>query len=111
VARVYNGFSSYRPFAGGYQAAAGLYADLAEAARRRWERLWLAFTSDLRDSEDRWSRPSVSGRLPGSLFDARYKGLSADAAGIDAAIMCRREHLLTGVEMDHPCCRQRMTPY
>jgi hypothetical protein len=92
VARVYNGFSSYRPFAGGYQAAAGLCAGLAEAARRRWERLWLTFTNDLRDSEDRWSRHSVSGHLPGSLFDARYKGLSADAAGIDAAI-CRRERL------------------
>jgi hypothetical protein len=92
VARVYNGFSSYRPFAGGYQAAAGLYACLTEAARRRWERLWLAFISDLPDREDRWSRHSVSGHVPGSLFDARYKGLSADAAGIDAAI-CRRERL------------------
>ncbi len=111
MARVYNGFSSYRPFAGGYQAAAGLYADFAETARRRWERLWLAFTSDLRDSEDRWNRQSVSQHLPGSLFDARYKGLSADAAGLDAAIMCRREHLLTGVQMDHPWYRQRMTPY
>jgi hypothetical protein len=68
------------------------------------------FTSDLRDSEDRWSRQGVPGHLPGSLFDARYRGLTSDAAGIDAAIMCRRERLLTGVEMDHPCCRQRMTP-
>jgi hypothetical protein len=93
MAWVYNGFSSYRPFAGGYQAAAGLYAGLAGAARRRLERLWLTFTGDLRDSEDRWSQQRVSGDLPGSLFDARYKGLTADAAGIDAAIMCRREHL------------------
>ena len=92
MARVYNGFSSYRPFAGGYQSAAGLYSCLAEAAGRCWERLRLAFTNDLRDSEDRWSRHSVSGYLPGSLFDARYKGLTADAAGIDAAI-CRRERL------------------
>lgn len=92
MARVYNGFSSYRPFAGGYQAAAGLYACLAEAVRRRCERAWLIFANDLRDSEDRWSRHSVSGHLPGSLFDARYKGLMADAAGIDAAI-CRRERL------------------
>jgi hypothetical protein len=92
VARVYNGFSSYGPFAGGYQAAAGLCAGLAEAAKRCWERLWLTIANDLRDSEDRWSRASVSGHLPGSLFDARYKGLSADAAGIDAAI-CRRERL------------------
>ena len=92
MAWVHSGFSSFRPFAGGYQAAAGLCASLAEAARRRSERLWLTFTNDLRDSEDRWSRPSVSGHVPGSLFDARYKGLSADAARLDAAI-CRRERL------------------
>ena len=92
MARVYNGFSSYRPFAGGYRAAAGLYACLAEAARSRCERLWLAFISDRPDSEDRWSGNNVSGHLPGSLFDARYKGLSADAAHLDAAI-CRRERL------------------
>jgi hypothetical protein len=92
VARVYSGFSSYRPFAAGYQAAAGLCAGLAEAARRRAERLWLTFTNDLRDSEDRWSRQSVSGPLPGSVFDARYKGLTADAARVDAAI-CRRKRL------------------
>ena len=93
MARVYNGFSSYRPFAGGYQAAARLCAGLAEAASHRSERrLWLTFTNDLRDSEDRWSRRSVSGHLPGSVFDARYKGLTADAARLDAAI-CRRERL------------------
>ena len=110
MARVHNGFSSYRPSAGGYQVAAGLYARLAVAARSRWDRLWLAVTSEFRESEDRWSRQSVSEHVPGSLFDARYKGLSADAAGIDAAIMSRREHL-RGVEADHPCRRQRMTPY
>ncbi len=92
MARVYNGFSSYRPFAGGWQAAAGLYANLAGAASRRWARLWLAFISDVRDSEDRLSRRDVSGPLPGSVFDARYKGLSADAAHLDAAIR-RRERL------------------
>jgi hypothetical protein len=92
MARMYNGFSSYRPFAGGYQAAAGLYAGLAEAAKRRFARLWLTCTNDLGDSEDRWSRQSVPEQLPGSLFDARYKGLSADAARIDAAV-CRRERL------------------
>jgi hypothetical protein len=92
MARVYNGFSSYRPFAGSYQAAAGLCAGFAEAVRRRLERLWRICTNDLRDSEDRWSRQSVSGQLPGSLFDARYKGLSADAARIDAAV-CRRQRL------------------
>ena len=111
MARVYNGFSSYRLFAGGYQAAAALFAGLAGAARRRLERPRLASTNDLRVSGDRWSRQSVSRHLPGSLFDARYKGLTADAAGLDAAIMCRREHLLTGMQMDHPWYRQRMTPY
>jgi hypothetical protein len=99
MAQVYRGFSSYKPFVGGYQAVAGLYARLAEAARRRLERLRLTFTSDLRDGEDRWSQQRVSGHLPRSLFDARYKGLTADAVGIDAAIMCRREHLRY-----HPWC-------
>jgi hypothetical protein len=98
MARVYSGLSSYKPVVGSYLAAAGLYARLAEAARRRLERLWLTFTSDLRDSEDRWSQ-RVSRHVPGSLFDPRYNGLTADAAGIDAAIMCRREHL-----RHHPWC-------
>jgi hypothetical protein len=111
MARVYNGFSSYRPFAGGYQGATGLYARLVVAASRRWERLWLTIPSEHRESEDRWSRQSVSEHLPGSLFDARYNGLTADAAGIDAAIMrCagyrpKPQLLLMGVEVDHPCSR------
>jgi hypothetical protein len=88
VARVL----SYRLFAGGCEAAAGLYAGLAEAVRRRSERLWLTLANDLRDSEDRWSRRRVSGPVPGSLFDARYDGLTGHAAGLDAAI-CRRERL------------------
>ena len=92
MSRVYYGYSSFRLFAGGYQAAAGLYGGLAKAAGRRSARLWLTFINDLRDSEDRWSRQSVSGHLPGSLFDARYKGLTADAARLDAAI-CRQERL------------------
>jgi hypothetical protein len=90
MARVYNGFSSYRLFAGGCQAAAGLCAGLAEAARRRSERR--ASTNDRRDGEHRRSRQSVSAHLPGSLFDARYDGLAAHAASLDAAI-CRRERL------------------
>jgi hypothetical protein len=90
MARVYNGFSSHRLFAGGYQAAAGVCAGLAEAARRRSQRLRLA--DDPRESAYRLSRQSVSGPLPGSLFDARYKGLAAEAARLDAAI-CRRERL------------------
>ncbi len=94
MAWVYNGFSSYRLLAGGDRAAARLYACLAEAARRRLERLWLTATSHLRNSEDRlsWSRQSNSRRLPGSLFDARYAGLTAHAAHLDAAI-CRRQRL------------------
>jgi hypothetical protein len=84
MAWVYNGFSSYRLLAGGDQAAARLHAGLAEAARRLLARLWLTSANDVRDSEYR--------RLPGSLFDARYKGLTAHAARLDAAI-CRRENL------------------
>jgi len=86
MARVYNGFSSYRLFAGGYQAAAALYVGLAEAVRRRLERPCLNY---LRVSDNRRSRQSVSRHLPGSLFDARYDGLSAHAASLDAAV-CRR---------------------
>jgi hypothetical protein len=89
VTRVYYGFSSYRLFAGGYQAAAGLYASLAEAARRRADRSWLASANDVRDSENRRSRQRVSADLPGSVFDSRYDGLTAEAARLDAAI-CRR---------------------
>ncbi len=94
MAWVYNGFSSYRLFAGGDQAAARLYAGLAQAARRRLERLWLTSTNDLRDSEYRLgrSRQTTARRLPGSVFDARYEGLTADAARLDAAI-CRRQNL------------------
>ncbi len=82
---------SYRLFADGYEAAAGLCAGLAEAVTCRAGRLWLTLTVDFGDSEDRWS-PNVPGPLPGSLFDARYDGLTGDAARLDAAI-CRRERL------------------
>ena len=94
MARVYNGFSSYRLLAGGNQAAARLCASLAEAARRWLGYLWLTAINDLRNSEDRlsWSRQSISRRLPGSLFDALYAGLTAHAADLDAAI-CRRQRL------------------
>ena len=84
--------SSYRLFASGYEAAAGLYVGLVEAARRRSERPWLIYINDLRYREDRWSRQSVAGHLPGSVFDSRYQGLAAHAASLDAAI-CRRERL------------------
>jgi hypothetical protein len=92
VSRVYFGFSSFRLFADGYQAAAGFYGGLAKAAGRRSVRLWLTLVNDFRDGEDRWSRQGVSGPLPGSVFDARYEGLTTDAARLDAAI-CRQERL------------------
>jgi hypothetical protein len=93
MALVHNGFSTYRLFAA-YQTAARLIAGLTEAAIRRSERRWLTSTNDLRDSEHRpsWSRRSASRHLPGSVFDARYKGLTAHAARLDAAI-CRQERL------------------
>jgi hypothetical protein len=88
MALVHNGFSSYRPSAA-YVTAARLIAGLTEVARRLSERCSLSLTSDLRDSEYRsgWGR-----QCPGSVFDARYKGLTAHAARLDAAI-CRQEHL------------------
>jgi hypothetical protein len=54
----------------------------------------LASINDVRDSERRSSRgqQSASRHLPGSVFDARYEGLSAQAALIDAAIF-RQERL------------------
>lgn len=94
MAWVYKGFSSYRLFAAGDQAAARLRASLAEGARRHLERLRLASANDVRDGDCRssWSRQSTSRRLPGSVFDALYAGLTAHAACLDAAI-CRRERL------------------
>jgi hypothetical protein len=94
MTRVYNRFSSYRLFAGGDHAAARLYTGLAAAVRRRLGYLRLTGINDLRNSEDRlsWSRLSTSQRLPGSVFDARYAGLTAHAAHLDTAI-CRRQRL------------------
>jgi hypothetical protein len=94
MTRMYSQFSSYRLFAGGDHAAARLYAGLAKAVRRRLGYLWLTVSKDLRNSEDHlsWSRLSTSRRLPGSVFDARYAGLTAHAAHLDAAI-CRRQFL------------------
>jgi hypothetical protein len=89
---VHNGFSTFILFAA-YQTAARL-SSLAEAAKRRAARPWLTSTNDLRDREHRSSssRRSVSRQLPGSVFDARYKGLTGQAACLDAAI-CRRERM------------------
>jgi hypothetical protein len=88
MALVHKGFSTYGPSAA-CVTAARLISGFTEVARRLSERRWLTLTNDLRDCENRsgWST-----QAPGSLFDARYKGLTADAARIDAAI-CRQEHL------------------
>jgi len=88
MALVYNGFSTYRPSAA-YVTAARLVAGLTEVARRLSERRSLSLTNDLRDSEHRSGQGRQS---PGSVFDARYKGLTAHAAHLDAAIR-RQEHL------------------
>jgi len=86
---VHNGFSTFILFAA-YQTAARVSAGLTEAARRRSERRSLT-SNDLRDRERRsnWSRQSTSRHPPGSVFDARYKGLTGHAACLDAGI-CRR---------------------
>jgi hypothetical protein len=90
---VYKRFSTYAPPAA-YQAAARLCAGAVEAARRRLERLFLALIDDVRDSEDRLSRSdeSFARHLPGSVFDPRYKGLTAQATYLDAGI-CRQARL------------------
>jgi hypothetical protein len=90
---VHSRFSTFILFAA-YQTAARLSAGLSGAALRRSERRWLTSTNDLRDSEHRrsWSRQSTSQHLPGSVFDARYKGLTGYAACLDAGIS-RRERL------------------
>jgi hypothetical protein len=99
MALVYNGFSPYRLFAArlfaAYQAVAARFgAGAANAARRRSERSLPASISDIRDSEycTGLNRQSVSRPQPGSVFDARYRGLSAQVALIDAAI-CRHTHM------------------
>jgi hypothetical protein len=97
---VQNRFSTYRLFAGGAQAAARFYVGLAETAGsslwRRWRtgKVGLSSTNDLLDIEYRSSSSRQSARqdLPGSVFDARYQGLTGDAAHLDAAI-CRRARL------------------
>jgi hypothetical protein len=91
MALVLKGFSTYRLFAAS-QAAARLSAVATEAARRRLRRFWLPSITGLSESEQRSGQESSSRHLPGSVFDARYKGLSAQAARIDAAI-CRQERL------------------
>jgi hypothetical protein len=94
MALVYNGFPTYRLLAAYLAAAARLGAGATEAARRCSERFMLVLVNGLRDSEHRssGSRECALRHLPGSVFDARYNGLSAQAAYLDAAI-CRQERL------------------
>jgi hypothetical protein len=93
MALVHNRFSIYWLFAA-YQTGTRLKAGLTEAARRRSDRRGLNSANDLSDGGHRSScrRQSASQHLPGSVFDARYKGLTAHAARLDAAI-CRQERL------------------
>jgi hypothetical protein len=93
MAQVYNRLSTDRLFLAFQAAAACLNADVAEAAVRL-SRRFLASTNDVRGSEHRSSlRQQIALRhLPGSAFEARYEGLTAQAAFIDAAI-CRRQSM------------------
>jgi len=93
MALVHNGFSTYKPFAVS-RAVARLSAVLAEAVKRVSVKSGrLTSTDGLRGSERRldWQQ-SASGPLPGSVFDARYEGLTAHAARLDAAI-CHHKRL------------------
>jgi hypothetical protein len=94
MALVYNRVSTYGRLAAYQAAAARLSAGAAQAARRCSERFLLAPIKDLRDSEhgSSGSRENALRHLPGSVFDPRYKGLTAQAAHLDAAI-CRQERL------------------
>ena len=95
MALIYRRFSTHPPPAA-YQAAAAsqLYAGAAEAVRRRLARLFLALIDGVRVSEGRssWSGENFPQHQPGSVFDARYEGLSAQATYIDAGI-CRQARL------------------
>jgi hypothetical protein len=94
MASVYRRFSTYAPPAAYQAAAARLCAGAAEAARRRLGRLFLALIDGVRDSENcsSWSEDGFPRHLPGSVFDMRYKGLTAQATYIDAGI-CRQARL------------------
>jgi hypothetical protein len=85
MALVQNEFSTFR-LSVAFRTVARFSAALTEAAKRFSESRLLTFINDL---SSRWSLQSYSGPLPGSVFDTRYKGLSAHAAHLDAAI-CRQ---------------------
>jgi len=90
---VHNGFPTFILFAA-YETVARFSAGFTEAAERRSERRRLISTNNFRESEHRpsWGRQSAPRNLPGSVFDTRYKGLTGQAARLDAAI-CRHERL------------------
>jgi hypothetical protein len=101
MALVYKEFSAFRLFA-------AVYAGLTEAASsqtfepspRQVRHITVAAGVGyvgqfaFRDGVCRssWNRQLASQGLPGSVFDARYNGLTADAAYLDAAIR-RQERL------------------
>ena len=102
MALVHKGFSTFRPLA----ALSAHFPETAssqkfEPSRRQIRQTVVAagvgFAGQFghpHDSEYRFSRSrqrALQG-LPGSVFDARYKGLTAHAAYLDAAI-CRAGRL------------------
>jgi hypothetical protein len=94
MAQAHNEFPTYRPFLV-VQTAAQRCAALTEAAKRFSPRGWLMAIINLGNSRHSLDWRAQSGAAepqPGSIFDARYKGLTADAARLDAAI-CRQRHL------------------
>jgi hypothetical protein len=92
MALVYRRFSTGPPPAAYQAVAARLCASAAETVRRRLGRLFLVPIDGVRVSEDRGSEEAFPQHLPGSVFDARYRGLTAQATYIDAGV-CRRERL------------------
>jgi hypothetical protein len=91
---VYRRFSPYPPPEAYRAAAARLSAGVHKAVRRHLERLFLVLFDGARASEDRssWSEERPAQHLPGSVFDVRYKGLTAQATYLDAGI-CRRARM------------------
>jgi hypothetical protein len=94
MALIYRRFSTDSPPEAYQAAAARLCAGAAAAVRRRLARLFLALIDGVRDSEGRsgWSEENFPRHQPGSVFDTRYNGLSAQATYIDAGI-CRQARL------------------
>jgi hypothetical protein len=89
MAQVYKGFSTHASPAAHQVAGARLGARAAEATRRHFGRFFLALLDGVRNSEAHSSGCEESRHLPGSVFDPRYKGLTAQATYIDAGIRRR----------------------